>query len=83
MIDSEITTELLRVLRSCGGNPLREDILHTQYNISAITIQTMAALLEHLQHAADKGWVDYVVDEIDREKKWFITPAGKAVLLNR
>ena len=47
-----------------------------------MTVQTMAALREHLQYSKDKGWVDYLVSEIDRAKKWFITPEGKVILQN-
>ncbi len=83
ILDSEVVTGLLRVLRSCGCYPVREDILHTQYNSSAMTVQTMAVLREHLQHAKDKGWVDFMVDEIDRSKKWYITNEGKVLLQNR
>lgn len=83
LIDSEITTGILRVLQSCGGYPVRENMLYTQYNSANMTVQTMAALREHLQHAKDKGWVDYIVDEIDRAKKWFITSEGKVLLAGR
>lgn len=82
-IDSEIVTGILRVLNSCGGYPVPENLLFTQYNSSQITVQTMAALREHLQHSKDKGWVDYFVDQIDRSKKWFITPEGKVLLMSR
>ena len=83
LIDSEITIGILRVLRSCGGYAVREDLIYVQYNSTAMTVQTMAALREHLQHAKDKGWADFIVDEIDRSKKWFITPEGKVLLQNR
>ena len=82
IIDAEIITNLLRVLNSCGSYPVREDIIYTQYNSTAMTVQTMAALREHLQHCKDKGWVDYIVSEIDRAKKWFITEEGKVILKN-
>ena len=80
--DSEIITTLLRVLNSCGTYPLREDIIYTQYNTTAMTVQTMAALRAHLQFCKDKGWVDYLCSEIDRAKNWFITSEGKVVLKN-
>jgi len=48
-----------------------------------MTVQSQATLRLHLQHAKDKGWADYLCDEFDRAKKWFITPEGKAVLSNR
>ena len=83
MIDAEITTDLLRVLQSCGGIPVRESVIFAQFNSSAMTVQTMADLREHLQHSKDKGWVDFIVDEIDRSKKWFITTEGKVLLQNR
>jgi hypothetical protein len=83
MIDSETMTGLLRVLQSCGGIPVRESVIFGQYNASATTVQTMAAIREHLQHAKDKGWADYIVDEIDRARKWFITAEGKALLSSR
>ncbi len=83
IIDSEITTGILRVLASCGGYPVRENMLYTQYNSTVMTVQTMAALREHLQHAKGKGWVDFIVDEIDRSQKWFITPEGKVLLQTR
>jgi len=80
--DSEVITNLLRVLNSCGSYPVREDIIYTQFNSSSMTVQTMATLREHLQHCKDKGWIDYIVSEIDRAKKWFITPEGKVILKN-
>lgn len=79
-MDSEIVTGLLRTLHTCGGIPLREDFVMTQYNVMAITVQPMAALREHLEHCRSKGWCDYVVDEVDRARKWFILDAGKALL---
>lgn len=82
-IDSEIMTTLLRELHSNGGIPVRENLIFTQYNCSAMTVQTQATLREHLNHAKDKGWADYIVDDFDRSKKWFITPEGKAVLAGR
>ena len=82
-IDSEIVIGILRVLKSCGGYPMRENLLFTEYNSTAMTVQTMSAIREHLQHAKDKGWTDFIVDEIDRSKKWFITTEGKVLLQNR
>ncbi len=83
IVDSEIITNLLRVFNSCGSYPIREDILYTQYNSTAMTVQTMAALREHLQHCKDKGWVDYIVDALDsKTRKWFITSEGKVILKN-
>ena len=83
LIDAEIMTTLLRDLHSNGGIPVRENLIITQYNMSAMTVQSQAALREHLSQAKDKGWVDYIVDEIDRARKWFITAEGKALLAGR
>jgi hypothetical protein len=83
IVDTEIIQNILRVLNSFGTCPAREDIIFIQYNQSAITVQTMAALRDHLQHCKDKGWVDYIVDSIDSKiKKWFITQEGKVILKN-
>jgi hypothetical protein len=83
IVDSEIVSTLLRTLNSCGGIPLREDFVFTQYNVTAMTVQTMAALREHLEHCRSKGWCDYLVDEVDRARKWFILEAGKVLLARR
>jgi hypothetical protein len=83
MIDAETMLGLLRTLHSCGGIPVREHLLYTQYNAAAPGVRTMECLREHLVHARDKGWIDYVVDEIDHAKKWFILEAGKALLAGR
>lgn len=80
MIELQTMTRLLTVLNSMGGYPARESVIYGQFNASQPDVQTMASLREHLQHAKDKGWTDYIVDEIDRAKKWFITPEGKALL---
>jgi len=82
MIEIETMTRLLGVLNSMGGYPARENVIYGQFNASQPGVQTMATIREHLQHAKDKGWVDYIVDEIDRANKWFITPEGKAILAN-
>ncbi len=82
-IDTETMTNLLRVLQSCNGIPMRENLVFTQFNISAPTVQTMSTLREHLMRAYDKGWADYLVDEDDKAKKWWITLSGKANLANR
>jgi hypothetical protein len=83
IVDSEIVTNLLRVLNSFGTCPAREDIIFIQYNQSSMTVQTMSSLREHLQHCKDKGWVDYIVDALDsKTRKWFITSEGKVVLKN-
>ena len=83
MIGTETMTGLLRVLQSCGGIPVRESVIFAQFNGVTVTVQPMHVIREHLQHAKDKGWVDYIVDEIDRVKKWFITPEGKVLLAGR
>lgn len=83
MIELQTMTRLLTVLNSMGGYPARESVIYGQFNASQPDVQTMASLREHLQHAKDKGWTDYIVDEIDRAKKWFITPEGKALLANQ
>jgi len=82
IVDSEIVSNLLRVLNSFGSCAAREDIIFIQYNQSAMTVQRMDSLREHLQHCKDKGWVDYIVDPINSAKKWFITQDGKVILKN-
>lgn len=83
LIDAETMTGLLRILQSCGGIPVCENLVFTQFNMSAPTVQTMAVIREHLMRAYDKGWVDYLVDEDDKAKKWWITQAGKVNLAGR
>ena len=83
MIELDTMTRLLTVLNSMGGYPARESVIYGQFNASQPDVQTMTSLREHLQHAKDKGWTDYIVDEIDRAKKWFITPEGKTLLANQ
>lgn len=81
IVDTEIVSNLLRILNSFGSCAAREDILHIQYNQSAMTVATMAQIREHLQHCKDKGWVDYIVDPLDsKTRKWFITQDGKVIL---
>ncbi|MCX6994151.1 MAG: hypothetical protein NT011_13555 [Kiritimatiellaeota bacterium] len=83
MIDTETMTGLLRVLQSCGGIPVRENVIFGQFNSAAVSVQTMSTIREHLMRAYDKGWVDYLVDEDDKAKKWWITQAGKVNLAGR
>lgn len=80
MIEQETMLGVLRVLASVGGYPCRENVIYGQFNSAQPNVQTMATLREHLEHAKSKDWVDYLVDEIDHAKKWYITPAGKVIL---
>lgn len=83
IVDTEIVSNLLRILNAFGSCPAREDIIFIQYNQSTMTVQTMVALREHLQHCKDKGWIDYLVDPLDsKTRKWFITQEGKVILQN-
>jgi hypothetical protein len=80
MITKSVVKTTLNVLNQCDGYPLAEKTLFIQTNIEldAMAVST-SELKEHLVHCKSKGWVDYMVDEIDGSKKWFITDAGKVV----
>jgi len=54
IVAPEITPNLPRVFNSCGSSPIREDILYPQYNPTAMTVQTMAALREQIQDTAKR-----------------------------
>ena len=80
MIEKLIIKTILNVLLQCDGYPLAEKTLFIQTNVelSAKAVGT-SELKEHLVYCKSKGWIDYIVDDIDGTKTWFITPAGKVV----
>lgn len=80
MIEHETMTSLLSVLSSMGGYPARESVIYAHVNAGQPDVKTLACIREHLAHARAKGWADYIVDEIDHGKKWFIRPEGRALL---
>lgn len=79
MIERAIMLFTLTELKRSQGIAYSEKNLHVSMNLSATRTITALEMVEHLQEAYDKGWVNYRMG-IMRDKQWYITPLGLGAL---
>lgn len=80
MIELSLMRTLLHVLSLVGDSGMRESILMDEVALNAARRPTGDQVREHLVDAADRKLIESRTGLVG-EKRWTITPAGKAALL--
>jgi hypothetical protein len=80
MIELSLMRTLLKVLSFIGESGIRESILMDEVALAAAHKPTGDQIREHMTEAVDRKLIEGKQGLIS-EKRYFITPAGKAALL--
>jgi len=78
MIDRSVMIRLLQTLRSYNAIPQPARELHISVNLSLTTPVTTTTVIEHLNEAIEKGWVDRTRGALD--DRYAITIPGRAAI---